>query len=114
MNRNYVFLVLITTVYACFSLLADTQKVGNYTWTYQINGDVAEISQYYLNGSGWQPAIAPEPTGSVAIPSTLGGKPLRVIGRGAFMYCKEMSNVTIPETVTNIENYAFEYCSGLT
>ena len=67
MNRNYVFLVLITTVYACFSLLADTQKVGNYTWTYQINGDVAEISQYYLNGSGWQPAIAPEPTGSVAI-----------------------------------------------
>jgi len=87
---------------------AATEKVGDYTWTYRINGDTAEI---YNNGSC---AVSPSPTGAVTIPSTLGGKPVTSIGLGAFSYCSGLTSVTIPNHVTSIGFYAFSRCSGLT
>ncbi len=50
---------------AAMPLMADTyytETVGDYTWTYRINGDTAEI---YGGGSC---AISPSPTGAVTIP----------------------------------------------
>ena len=36
-------MMLVAAVAAAFCAWAETETVGNYTWTYQINGDTAEI-----------------------------------------------------------------------
>ena len=91
------------------SLLANTEKVGGYTWTYRINGNTAKI----YNDDGFA-AITPSPTGAVTIPSTLGGKPVTSIGISAFDRCSGLTSVTIPSSVTSIGGSAFYGCSGLT
>ena len=35
------------------------------------------------------------------------------IGEGAFLYCSSLSNIVIPNSVTDIGDYAFSYCSSL-
>lgn len=79
-----------------------------YTWTYKINGNAAEI---YNDGNA---AISPSPTGAVAIPSTLGGYPVTIIGVCAFADCSGLTSVAIPDSVTIIGEWAFEDCIGLT
>ena len=115
---------------ASMSLLATTEKVGDYTWNYRINGNTAEIYQ-----ESTKAAISPYPTGAVTIPSTLGGKPVTKIGQHAFYECRGLTSVTIPDSVTSIDGFsgctnlvsitipdsvtriewgAFARCSGLT
>ncbi len=101
-------LMLCGIALATLPLVAETEKVGNYTWTYRINGDAAEIC-------GWWPsATSPEPTGAVTIPSTLGGKSVTSIGGSVFYNCTNLTSITIPNSVTNIGYMAFRNCSGLT
>ncbi len=90
-------------------LMAETETVDGYTWTYRINGDTAEIYSGY-----WHAAISPKPDGAVAIPSTLGGKPVTTIGEWAFYGCDGLTGVTIPSGVTAIGYAAFYGCDGLT
>ena len=90
-----------------FTAIADTEKVGNYTWTYTIDGDVA----YIYNGG--EAAVSPLPTGSVTIPSSLGGKSKIRLGAYIFKGCSGLKNVTIPANVTIINVNTFSYCSGL-
>ena len=92
---------------ASLSLFADTQKVGNYTWTYRIEGGKAEI----YSGSSYTAAISPWPEGHVDIPSTLGGKPVTKIGNSAFYYCEKLAYVSIPDSVTSIGACAFDGCA---
>ena len=98
----------IATIAMCVHLLAlaahaDTWTDGaGYTWSYAISGGAATIT-------GVSPA-----QGDIAIPSTLGGKPVTNIGSSAFFDCSGLTSVTIPNSVTNIGNYAFHGCSGLT
>ena len=100
--------VVVTVAIVTNILLADTQEVGGYTWTYQINGDMAEIR------NGYSAAISPLPTGAVTIPSTLGGKTVTSIGYQAFYYCSGLTSVTIPDGVTGIGERTFAGCDGLT
>ena len=81
----------------------DTEKLieGDYTYNVDANGN-ATITKY--NGEG----------GAVTIPSTLGGKPVTVIGEDAFKNCTGLTAVTIPEGVKAIGDEAFRYCSSLT
>src|ERR1043166_3601326 len=51
--------------------------------------------------------------GSVAIPDEIGGLPVTVIGYRAFA-STPLTDVTIPQSVTNIGGSAFFYCEGLT
>ena len=115
-------LALLAAVAVAIGAWADTETVGGYTWTYQINGDTAEIYgyEYWPEGSVWvwesywAPAISPETTGAVTIPSTLGGKPVTSIGYRAFYNCSGLTSVTIGNCVTNIGSSAFNNCTNLT
>jgi len=101
-------MMLVAVVAASFGACAETETVGGYNWTYQINGETAEIY------NGYSAAISPKPTGAVTIPSTLGGKPVTSIGSSAFSGCSGLTSVTIPSSVTSIGEAAFSGCSGLT
>ncbi|MBO7720982.1 MAG: leucine-rich repeat protein [Kiritimatiellae bacterium] len=93
-------------------VLAETETVGSYTWSYRIVGGKAEI--YKDDGSGdGTTAVSPKPTGAVTIPSTLGGKTVTSIGCYAFDECSGMTSAAIPSGVTSLGDGAFRYCSGL-
>ena len=80
---------------------ADTETVGDYTWTYRINGDTAEI----YGPIGRVPCVSPSPTGAVTIPSTLGGKPVTSIGDYAFGGCTGLTRVANPvEFAVEVQN----------
>ncbi len=87
--------------------VACAETIGDYQWTYYINGDTAEI----LNMG--EAAISPTPTGAVTIPSTLGGRLVTRIGYSAFRSCVGLQSVTIPYGVTSIGASAFHGCDGL-
>jgi hypothetical protein len=56
-------------------------------------------------------------SGSVSIPSTVtnGGKTYTVtaIGENAFLYCRSMTAISLPNTLISIENFAFYDCESL-
>lgn len=51
--------------------------------------------------------------GVINIPSTFNGLPVKVIGNGAFSDCSLITEVTIPSSVTTIEQNAFNSCTAL-
>ncbi len=89
----------------------DRQKelIGDYTWAYRIQNGGAVLA-----GLMDIPAISPSPEGALSIPPELGGCPVVGIGADAFAGCENLTIVTIPSSVTNIDYYAFYGCSGLT
>jgi len=54
------------------------------------------------------------PGGSVEIPSTINGLPVTSIGLYAFFNQTNPNSVTIPNTVTSLNEWAFFSCSSLT
>lgn len=52
--------------------------------------------------------------GVLNIPDTLNGQKVVEIGFSAFRNCKRLTSVTIPSSVTHIQEFAFSYCTGLT
>ena len=114
MNRvsNFTAIAVSSVVFlVCGEINAETATAGGYTWTYRITGGKAEI--YGTIGNPGTKAASPTPTGTVTIPSTLGGKPV-TIGQYAFYCCSGLKSVTIPDSVTSIGRSAFSGCSGLT
>ncbi len=113
MKKRIVVFLAAAMAAICAQAETETEKVGDYTWRYRINGDTAEICQDYISGISY-PAISPNPTGAVTIPSTLGGKSVTSIGGWAFQGCSGLTSVMIPDSVTSIEGFAFGSCTGLT
>ena len=111
---NFTAVTVSSAVFlVCGEVIAATQKVGNYTWTYRIiNGSEAEI--YGTLGNPGSKAASPEPTGAVTIPSTLGGMPVTSIGNYSVYTCRGLTGVTIPDSVTSIGQSAFSECTSLT
>ena len=108
-------MILVLAVTAVLPLIADTEKVGDYTWTYRVTDGKAEIVSYDNWGNlRCEAAISPSPVGPVTIPSTLGGRTVTSIGNYAFYNCSHLTSISIPNSVTNIGSQAFSGCSGLT
>ncbi len=99
-----LFLAIIATVgmvsLGNFTIKADALTYGD--WEYSIYFDeYATITKY---------------TGTdavVEVPSVLGNRPVRVIGREAFRDNKTLVEVTVPSSVETIREYAFIQCSSL-
>ena len=107
--KKLMLLMLSGILFLAMPLVADTEEVNGYTWTFQVTNDTVEIFKGNLTA-----AISPLPTGAVTIPSILGGKPVTSIGDGAFNQCNSLMQVTIPDSVTRIGTAAFSGCSSLT
>ncbi|MCR5750362.1 MAG: leucine-rich repeat protein [Kiritimatiellae bacterium] len=91
---------------------AETQTVSGYTWTYRIMSD-GGTEIFYDNGYGGDTAVSPKPNGTVHIPTVLGSAFVTSIGPNALRACDDMISVVIPESVTNIADYAFYRCENL-
>ena len=88
---------------------ADTETVNGIKWTYMVsNGEVS------VGGGFPSHAVSSSTSGTLVIPSTLGGRPVTSIGSSAFYGCSGLTSVTISDGVTSIGAGAFSGCSGLT
>jgi hypothetical protein len=87
--------VLLAAVLGC-SLAARAQ------FSYTTNSDGITITGY--TGPG----------GAVTIPSTIDDHPVTCIGISAFVSGKDLTSVTIPDSVTTIKAWAFCFCDHLT
>lgn len=47
------------------------------------------------------------------VPEIIGGMPVRVIGKKAFLSRKNLTVIELPETVEEIEDWAFAYCGSM-
>lgn len=91
--------VLLLCMFVVFGFVqANAETSGDYEYT--VSGSSATITKF--NGSG-----------AVTIPAQLDQYNVVAIGDKAF-YGKDITSVTIPETVTTIGKQAFGYCTKLT
>ena len=74
---------------------------GQAQYTYTTNNNTITITGY--TGPG----------GLLVIPNTLSGLPVASIGTNAFQSNTNLTSVTIPNTVTNIDGHAFYACTHL-
>jgi hypothetical protein len=94
-----------------------TYTVDGITWNYTLSGtspnQVASIGTGNTNGNATTQGTGL--SGVITIPSTVGTQnyPVTAIGQFTFNYCPDITSVTIPDSVTTIDTYAFFFC-GLT
>lgn len=70
-------------------------------FTYRIIGENIIITSY--DGRADEPEI----------PAFIEDKPVRIIGKKAFLSRKSLLKVSLPETIETLEEWAFAYCSNL-
>ncbi len=68
--------------------------------------DGYSVSQDY-DYNGWL-------SGSLIIPTSFAGKPVKTVGYGAFKECNWLKSVIVPEGIINVEGSAFADCGSLT
>jgi hypothetical protein len=118
-NLSYISFSGTIPVYVGDNAFSD---ISDESILYYVNSSSNNISSYFkriitysLNGS--QATITKfEPTnytGSVDIPSSIGGNNVISINADAFDNCTGITEITIPSAITSIGNYSFKSCSSL-
>lgn len=114
-KRLSLFLALCVFMAAAMALGAPvlTYDDGTTTWYYSVvssNGvntvTLANTADVYYSG-----ATMPY-SGAITIPSEIDGMAVTAIGRNAFK-SSTVTSLVIPESVTEIDSYAFSYCRSL-
>ena len=88
-------------IFCCMLNVASADQFGKFTYT--ATDTAITITQYPSKEEG-----------AIAIPSSIVGKPVTSIGKGALKGCRGLTSVTIPNSVTFIGIDAFDGCTGLT
>ena len=94
------------------------EKCGNYYACYLQTTDTKEWRFIGLrlsadSNSGELVKSDIETVTDVEIKSSINGEPVTAIGRNAFFNFTALTSVSIPSSVTTIEEFAFAYCSSL-
>ena len=84
-----------------YGIRLETDILDGVTWTYSVSNGTATVRG------------ATSEVESLTIPSLLGGVPVACIGNKAFYGCNGLTDVTIPEGVTEVGPHAFESCTRL-
>ena len=96
----FLSLAMLLSIVSVVDFSAFADVYGDYTYLTYSDGTV-EISSY--NGSAK----------ILEIPSNINGKIVKSIGAKAFLYCRSLESVMIPNSVTDIGYYAFTNCTNL-
>ncbi|MGI5870310.1 MAG: leucine-rich repeat protein [Kiritimatiellia bacterium] len=93
----------ISIVITALALAAPAGPYAHGPYTYIVEDNQATITYFDRAYSG-----------DLSITNELGGHPVALIDVKAFADCTTLSSVTIPASVTNIDDYAFSNCTALT
>lgn len=96
-----VCFMLSIVPFGAFDLTVSALKSGKYTYT-------------VISGKATINDCDDSISGNITLPSTLDGYPIISIGESAFCDCRNLTSVTIPNSVTSIGDYAFQDCTSLT
>ena len=96
-------LIMVLGIFASIPVTVDAASISNLTL--KINYDNKSYCVDYCNT---------EAMGSLVIPSTYNGKPITSISSLAFSNCKNLTSITVPNSVKNIGWKAFSNCTSLT
>lgn len=99
MKRKITVILLCLLLMALPMLQVHAEETG--PWHYEIKDGTAKIYGYYGDESG-----------HVEIPETLNGYTVTEIGNSAFLG-REITSVTIPDSVTVIGDFSFAHCPNL-
>ena len=84
-------------------VVAETEKVGDYTWQYFVRDGKAWIGSQVAETA----AVFPKPVGEVVVPSELGGYEVFRIDDYALCDCNEMTKLIIPDCVHQLGAWTF-------
>ncbi len=70
---------------------------------YRVDGSTVTITGYKLSNKT-----------QLVIPATIAGLPVTKIASGAFLGATQFESITLPASLTNIEENAFDHCSAVT
>lgn len=106
MKRTFAFLLAMVMLVSAFAVLGTTvsaEEAKEGVFTYVIENGEAKITSVDKNA-----------TGTVEIPSTLGGCPVTTVKKDAFLGCRSFDKLVISESVTKLERHAFTGCYNVT
>ncbi len=98
-------IVCLLTLFVCLTLVAPCVSAEEVDGVYRY--------EILPDGTVMLVGTTQKLTGSVILPSQLGGRNLTAIGEDAFYEFENMISLQIPHGVTEIGNFCFAYCKGL-
>lgn len=98
MKTKIAFMALVCSVFA-FAASADTEIVAGIEWIYTVSDGKASVN-------GGRSLSGESVSGSISIPSVLGGCRVASIDSYAFHGC-DLASVTIPDSVTALGDYVY-------
>ena len=118
--KKYLAIVLAALLLAC-SLASCVNGQGSIDdYTPEVDYLVTEQGTFYFEEAEGETAILVKYNGKatkddhVVIPATFNGRDVAVIGEKAFYSLAAIVEVTIPDTVVKIDDFAFARCTELT
>ena len=101
MKRLLALIITLCTIIALVQLpvMADETADG---FEYTISNGEVTITSYIGSAT------------NLTIPSKIDGYPVTAIGESAFYHCQNLKSIVIPNSVTSVEAWVLQECTGLT